>query len=233
MDFNPVNFYDKIGKKYTGGQITYPTYSKINIDLPMRMLIVGTSGSGKTNTLLSIIKQMNCFDKFYFFIKNPDQPLYRYLFDLLDKVAIKSNVSSSAVYQVYEDMENIPDIKEMGDKSFNTLVIFDDMQEVDNKELKKAQNIFIRGRTLNISCVWIGQNYISTPTVIRRNCDYVILKRLSPISELNLFIQRYGGDQKDKIIKLYDKMLKNPTNFIMFDTKTTKDNLRVRWNYGL
>ena len=39
-----------------------------NNDWPFRMLIIGPSGFGKTNTLLQLIKNLHPIDKIYLFI---------------------------------------------------------------------------------------------------------------------------------------------------------------------
>ena len=40
-------------------------------DHPYRILIIGGSGSGKTNTLLSLINNQSYFDKVYLYAKDP------------------------------------------------------------------------------------------------------------------------------------------------------------------
>lgn len=46
-----VNFYQKMPKQYMeGAGRSYANHKNINIDIPFRMVIVGASGSGKTNT---------------------------------------------------------------------------------------------------------------------------------------------------------------------------------------
>ena len=44
-----------------------------------RMLIIGSSGSGKTNTLLNLIKEQNDIDKIYLNAKDLSQPKYLFL----------------------------------------------------------------------------------------------------------------------------------------------------------
>ena len=53
---------------------------KHKINLPFKMLIVGSSGSGKTQTLMNILKIMNgTFHNISIITKNKDEPLYNYL----------------------------------------------------------------------------------------------------------------------------------------------------------
>ena len=49
--------------------------SEINI-WPFRMLIIGPSSSGKTNTLLHLINNLHPFDKIYLCAKDTDEKKY-------------------------------------------------------------------------------------------------------------------------------------------------------------
>ena len=46
-------------------------------DWPFRMLIIGTSGSGKTNTVLHLINNLHPIDKIYLYAKDIHEPKYR------------------------------------------------------------------------------------------------------------------------------------------------------------
>ena len=48
-------------------------------DHPYRILIVGGSGSGKTNALLSLINNQPDIDKIYLYAKDPYEKKYQYL----------------------------------------------------------------------------------------------------------------------------------------------------------
>ena len=48
-------------------------------DHPYRILIVGGSGSGKTNSLLNLINNQPDNDKIYLYAKDPYQAKYQYL----------------------------------------------------------------------------------------------------------------------------------------------------------
>ena len=68
MSCDIKNYYKLIHDEYkTGSGIKYKNYDKLRIDIPFRMLIVGSSGSGKTNITLNLISLMNCFTRIYLF----------------------------------------------------------------------------------------------------------------------------------------------------------------------
>ena len=53
--------------------------SSENDDWPFRMLIIGPSGLGKTNTLLHLIDKFHPIDKIYLYAKDTDEENYQYL----------------------------------------------------------------------------------------------------------------------------------------------------------
>ena len=48
-------------------------------DHPYIILIIGDSGSGKTNTLLNLINEQNDIDKIYLYARDLSEPKYEYL----------------------------------------------------------------------------------------------------------------------------------------------------------
>ena len=54
-------------------------------DHPYRILIVGDSGSGKTNALLNLIKNQPDIDKIYLYAKDPYDAKYQYLINKREK----------------------------------------------------------------------------------------------------------------------------------------------------
>ena len=57
-------------------------------DHPYRILIIGGSGSGKTNLLLNLIENQSDIDKIYFYVKDPHKSKYKYLINKRDGVGI-------------------------------------------------------------------------------------------------------------------------------------------------
>ena len=48
-------------------------------DHPYRFLIIGGSGSGKTNTLLNLINEQNDINKIYLYARDLNKPKYKIL----------------------------------------------------------------------------------------------------------------------------------------------------------
>ena len=58
-------------------------------DHPYRILIIGGSGSGKTNTLLNLINEQRDIDKIYLYAKDLSEPKYEYLIKNRENVGLK------------------------------------------------------------------------------------------------------------------------------------------------
>ena len=55
-----------------------------------RILVIGGSGSGKTNALLNLINNQPDIDKIYLYAKDPYEAKYQYLINIREKSRMKS-----------------------------------------------------------------------------------------------------------------------------------------------
>ena len=58
-------------------------------DHPYRILIIGGSGSGKTNALLNLINEQYNIDRIYLYAKDLSEPKYEYLIKKRENAGIK------------------------------------------------------------------------------------------------------------------------------------------------
>ena len=70
-----INFDDYASHNRTNHNPNWPYIP----DHPYRILIVGDSGSGKTNALLNLINNKPDFDKVYLYAKDPYEDKYQFL----------------------------------------------------------------------------------------------------------------------------------------------------------
>ena len=57
-------------------------------DHSYRILIIGGSGSGKTNTLLNLINEQNDIDKIYLYARDLNEPKYKILIEKRENAGI-------------------------------------------------------------------------------------------------------------------------------------------------
>ena len=77
-----INFDHYTNENKTEHRLKWPHIP----DHPHRMLIVGVSGSGKTNALLNLINNQPDIDKIYLYAKDLYEAKYQYLINKCEKV---------------------------------------------------------------------------------------------------------------------------------------------------
>ena len=98
-------------------------------DHPYRILIIGGSGSGKTNALINLINEQNDTDKFYLYARDLSKPKYEYLIKRREDVGIKHVNNPNTFIECSNTMddvyENIHDYNP--NRRRKVLIVFDDM----------------------------------------------------------------------------------------------------------
>ena len=131
-------------------------------DKPNRILIIGGSGCGKMNVLLNLIENQPDIDKMNLYAKDLYEAKYLYLINKRESVGINDFNDPKAFTEYSNDMRNVyRNINYYNpDKENKILIVFDDMiaDMIYNKKLDSiVTELFIRGRKLNISLVFIPQ----------------------------------------------------------------------------
>ena len=75
--------------------------------LLIRILIIGGSGSGKTNVLLNLTKNQPGIDKIYLCTKDPYEAKYQYLINKREVVGIDHFNDPKAFIEYSYDMRNV------------------------------------------------------------------------------------------------------------------------------
>ena len=199
-----INFYEhmKTDKKHN------PNYESHKIELPFRGLINCASGGGKSNLFCNLLYEFNQTMHKIIIVSKAEEPLYDMLQDKLKNVSIH-----------YEG--NVPEIEKMK-KGQNGLIVFDDQILTPNN---KIGEMFIRGRKLGYSCIYISQSFFGTPKIIRQNVNYIWLGKGMSKRDLRLILSEFAmGISVDDLERIYNDLTKEQMNFMMLDLN--KRNIR-------
>lgn len=208
-----INMYEKI-PKHLLDHVENPNYDLHKLKLPFRMCIVAPSGSGKTNFLLNLIHMFCCgnkgtFQTIHIITRNEDEPLYKWLKGINDSIIIK------------EGLTNTPKLDDF-DKSVNHLLVWDDL--VLSKDLSSVEQYYIRARKLNVSVIFISQSYFKIPKIIRNNCSYMVLLKLSGNREVNVILSEFGlGVTKEQLLNLYKYATQEKFSPLLIDLENDPD----------
>ena len=120
-------------------------------------------------------------------------------------------------------------------KKRKVLIVFDDMfaDMINNKKLDSiVTELFIRGRKLNISIVFITQSYFKVPKDVRLNSTHFFIMKIPKKRELQQIALNYSSDIDFKdFMNIYKKYIKEPYSFLVNDTTLPSDDpLRFRKN---
>jgi hypothetical protein len=212
-----INFYEKIPKKFLT-QVDNPNFDLHHIKTPCRLVCNAPSGSGKSNFICNLLalfcRGKGTFSRIHLICKNADEPLYNWL------------KSIDEAFVITEGLHTLPPLDKM-DKKVNNLVILDDMQ--NEKDLSVVENYFIRCRKVNCSIWFLSQNYYRVPKIIRNNCSYLVILKLSGDREVNMILKENGvGLSKDQLINMYKYATAEKFSPLLIDIENSDMNQKYR-----
>lgn len=222
------NFYNILPKEYLHKKQNYKNYDKIKIDLPMRMIIVGASGSMKSNTMMNLLSQISAWEKIYLITKNPSEPLYQYLQDSIRDVEQKTG---HHILTVGTDVDEIPPVDDFSVDHPSIIIIDDQIAEKEAK-LQTLNDHFVRSRKNGVSLIFISQSYFRINRLIRQNASHIIMKNLASKKDLDRILAEYSLDlTKDQLLNKYKQATQKQEDFFLLDLATLNPSLRYRRNY--
>ena len=195
-----------------------------------------SSGSGKTNALLNLIKEQDDIDKMCLYAKDLSERKYEFLIKKREDVGIKRLNDSNLFMECSNTMddvdENIDDYNP--NRQRKVLIVFDDMiaDIMTNKKFQAIiKDLFIRCRKVNISLVFITRSYFYVPKDVRLNATHLIM-RISNKRELqNIAINHFVDIDYKDLAKFYIECTKKPYSSLTIDTTLPiSDLLRFRTN---
>ena len=188
-----INFYVKMPESMLDNAKN-PNEEKHHIKLPFRMAVSAPSGSGKTNFIMNLISLFSegdgTFNDITVVTRNADEPLYNYLKKIAPKIDVKEGVKS------------LPILDKMN-KKLNHLVIVDDL--VLDKDQSPIINYYIRCRKLNCSIVYLSQSFYDIPSIIRKNCSYMVILKLGGLREVKDILRQFSlSVSKEQLLNMYE-----------------------------
>jgi carboxylesterase type B len=216
-------------KEFRSKQSRFPQVPK----LPMRSLIYGPSGSGKSVLLQSMILDIykGCFERIYVFspsihldhtwnavkkyvredlgVDDEKEPCF---FETYDAEAL-----SKIVAQQFKLAEHM---KKTGKFVYNVLVLCDDFagspEFVRNSKL--LNELYIRGRHAFISVITSVQKIVAVSPMIRTQATHTFTFRLRSQQDLAIWLEENSAIYSKKtLLKMYDYCVSKPFGFIYID----------------
>ena len=129
---------------------------------------------------MNLINNQLDIDKIYLYSKDPYEAKYQYLTNKREKVGLYHFKDPKSLLEYSNDMQDV--YKNIEDynpgKKCKILIVFGNMiaDMINNKKLNLVViELFIRGRKLNISIVFITQSYFKLPKDVRLNSTHFLL----------------------------------------------------------
>jgi len=165
-------------------------------DLPMRLLIVGKSGDGKSGFLGNLLLRDEFYkndfigDNIFIFSGsvNGDKKLNTMITELdIPETNVFAGYSEEELDAVYEHLQeqfnNNVDEKVTDKTQLNSLIIMDDLAYnstfKDSGKNNMVRKVYMNGRKYNISIIILSQKYTSVSTSVRENITGLILGKSS------------------------------------------------------
>ena len=194
-------------------------------DHPYRILMIGGSGTGKTNALLNLTNNQQGIDKIYLYAKDPYEDKYQYLINKRESVGLKHFNDPKAfieysndMYDVYKNIDNYNPNKEN-----KILIVFDDTiaDMISNQKLNLiVTELFIRCRKLNISLVFISQSYFKISKDFRNNSTHFFITKIPNKRVLQKIAINHSLDINTKcFIEIYRKCTDKTYSFLVIENK--------------
>jgi len=199
---------------------------------PFRLLLAGTSNSGKSTFLCNLFRKefygKKMWRKNHVFVWSPTCELDPKIKDLIPSNQFYTDYDDGMVQSIYDEQHSI--LKEYGKKRLDhVLLIFDDCltSEALMNNSAVAKNIF-KTRHYNVSIVISVQKYTGVPRIIRLNCDYICIFKCLFGEIDSILSEQTHKDGKNKLKEALLEIFNTPFEFLMIDYRTQDMDKRYR-----
>ena len=197
-----VNFYTTKAVKEYIPKIEDRQVKYTGMPLGKHILLVGGTGSGKSNSLMNYIlrtsqEERGAFDHLMLVYKT-EEPLYDLLkTNLKDKITLYKGLSKLPPADMFNDLSK------KNDKQI--LLVLDDCV-TDKSEGRKIDEYFSYGRKKGFTIIYLSQSYYEVPKFIRAQVSYVILNSIRTQRDLDMILRDTGAGALNINIETLRKM---------------------------
>eukprot|EP00732_Lithocolla_globosa_P003589 Lithocolla_globosa_v1_NODE_2950_length_1814_cov_32.370097.p1 type:complete len:256 gc:universal NODE_2950_length_1814_cov_32.370097:1472-705(-) len=191
-------------------------------------VMVGSSGSGKTNTLLNMLYNFLSYQRIYIYAQNSEQGVYNELQERLEAVAEENEIEEE-LFHFGSSLENVIRVNDIPNDGKVSVVVFDDF--VLSKNQSVIEDFFVRGRHKRCITIYLSQTYSMVPITIRRNARIFLLWGATRGRDVSMFGADAAPDLKAReFLSIFSAATADPYNFLYID-KLQSDNRRFRKNF--
>ena len=164
------------------------------------------------------------------YAKDPHEEKNQYLIKICEKVSIDHHNDPRVYVQYSNDIRDVYiNINYYNpDKEKKILIVFDDVigDMIHNKQLNSiVTELFIRGRKLKISLVFITQSYLKVPKDVRLNTSHVFIAKIPNKRKLQEIAINHSSDISAKdFTNIYTECFAEPHSFLVNDTILASNN---------
>ena len=194
----------------------------LSIKWPFKWCLVGSSGSGKTNFSLQIIRNANhLFDQ----VPSKIVIVYKEFQDIYHQF---DNYIPTFLY--HEDEIDFEEITKQNDE--NLLIICDDLY-YSKKIDEVAEHFLIKGRHRNTSWLVLTQSIFNNSALknISRNSSHITLFKSVRLNEPHIFFSQLRPSSSKVLQDIYRKATEKPYSYLDIDlSQTCPDKYRYKTN---
>ena len=211
-----VNWGAKLPKEYQSD--SYGFNDKTGLPKLFRGIILGNSGSGKSNLLIDFLKRSpNVYSHLHLCARQPDQPLYSYLRDKL-----------GSFITVYGE-DNPPKVDDL-QKNGLQLVVFDDFSNDQKWCQTHVVPFYIRGRHKGLTTLFLSHAFFQgTPKMVRLNSEILMILKTPSKTDLKMVLKDMpiNGVNDDQLWQWYQMTSKERGQMLLINTV----NQQIRFNW--
>lgn len=195
-----------------------------------RCCILGGSGSGKTNVLLTILLHKKPLSSIYLCSRTSKQEKYELLKELVDKYNKKKSTITKIKFTEIQ-LENLLPPEKI---DANSIIVFDDVLAETAQENKIAL-YFMRSRHFSISCFYLAQSYckIRKSSGIRENFNYLILFKQDLVNLRQIYSEYISDITFQKFRELCHVCWREKFGFLVIDMENEKCKYKYKFEYNL